>query len=152
VRAWGTIDGRGDRGLRVSPVGMVLVLVATASLVTGCSKRVAPPAGDDPTPVDAESRVLVHLVAPGESLALIADNYYGDPTQSERIAADNGLENPTRLAAGSTLLLHFDSDSWTEARRRAAALEPYNRGVEALEREDLETAEAQFRLALRTAP
>ena len=48
-----------------------------------------------------------------------------------RIAAENGLEDPARLAAGSTLLLRFDADTWAEARRRAAALEPYNRGVEA---------------------
>jgi len=37
-------------------------------------------------------------------------------------------------------------------RRRAAALEPYNRGVSALAGGDLAEAERQFRLALRTVP
>jgi Flp pilus assembly protein TadD len=131
-----------------------VLLAAPATLLPmgGCAKRVAPPAGEPSPPEETEARVLVHQVAPGESLALIADNYYGDPAAADRIARDNGIADPSRLAAGSTLLLRFDDASWSEARRRAAALEPYNRGVEALEQEDLERAEEQFRLALRTAP
>jgi Flp pilus assembly protein TadD len=131
--------------------GACLGLVA-ALLLTGCAKRMAPPPEAARAPETTGPRMLVHEVAPGETLALIADNYYGDPDAAARIARDNGIEDPARLATGSTLLLRFDRGSWAEARRRSAALEPYNRGVEAFERDDLETAENQFRLALRTAP
>jgi tetratricopeptide (TPR) repeat protein len=130
------------------------VLLATIGvlLVNGCAKRLAP-AADEPPPPPAEGpHVIEHRVATGETLALIADNYYGDPTRAEQIARDNGLTDSRHVAAGSTLMLRFDADGWSAAQRRAAALEFYNRGVEALAGEDLAAAESQFAQALRIAP
>jgi tetratricopeptide (TPR) repeat protein len=49
------------------------------------------------------------------------------------------------------LRLRFAPDEWEEARRRAAALESYNRGVQYMRQERLGEAEQQFRLALDTA-
>jgi tetratricopeptide (TPR) repeat protein len=94
----------------------------------------------------------VHQVSPGESLATIADNYYGDPAQQEQIARDNGVASVEDLDTGSALVLRFDEREWQVAQKRAAAMKPYNRGVDFLEREQLDEAEREFRLALEIAP
>ncbi len=117
----------------------------------GCSRRVVR-TETAPGAVPASARLIEHTVAPGETLALIADNYYGDPARAAQVAADNGLPDPDSLSVGSVLRLRFTADEWTEARRRAAALEPYNRGVELMAAGRLAEAEEQFRLALSTAP
>jgi tetratricopeptide (TPR) repeat protein len=91
-------------------------------------------------------------VRPGEDLERLADLYYGDPGQAAAIAAANELTRPADLVPGSVLHLFFGPEEFARARRRAAALGPYNRGVVALDAGDLAEAERQFRLALRTAP
>lgn len=119
-------------------------------LAGGCAKRVVelPPGRIPP-----ESQPMIeHRVARGETLAQIADNYYGDPEQATRIAGRNGLENADQLLPGSILRLEFAENEWESARRRASALEPYNRGVDLMAQERLAEAERQFRLALDTAP
>ncbi|MFO7654640.1 MAG: tetratricopeptide repeat protein [Candidatus Krumholzibacteriia bacterium] len=144
-------------GLRARAAACARLGVAAgvlALVLAGCARRVDTPSGRPPVgePSGAEARVLVHTVAPGETLAVIADNYFGDPARAADIARQNGLDDPDRLAAGSTLMLRFDRDEWRQAQQRSQALEPYNRGVEALEQEQLAAAESQFRLALRAAP
>jgi tetratricopeptide (TPR) repeat protein len=129
-----------------------LIVALVGSLLGGCAKRIEVPEPERSEPTGGEAQVVIHRVAAGETLAIIADNYYGDPGRAAAIARANELEDPNRLAVGSTLLLRFTPEEWRDARHRAAALESYNRGVEALDRDDLETAESQFRLALRTAP
>ncbi|MBD3221271.1 tetratricopeptide repeat protein [bacterium] len=101
-----------------------------------------------PPPVE----VLQHPVQAGETLARIADLYYGDPGRAGELAAVNGVGVNARLAPGSVLRIPLERDEVAEVRRRQAALAPYNRGVAAMEQGDFEAAERQFRLALRTAP
>ncbi|MFH1841757.1 MAG: tetratricopeptide repeat protein [bacterium] len=125
-------------------VGLLLILTFTA-----CSKKVVTTA---PGRIQVEPRTIVHEVAPGETLALIADNYFGDPSRSHRIASDNGVSDPEQLLSGSILLLRFTEEEWQVAQRRAAAMKPYNRGVEFLEQERLEDAEREFGLALELVP
>jgi tetratricopeptide (TPR) repeat protein len=50
-----------------------------------------------------ELRVAVHTVRPGETLASIAEQYYGDRTRGEAIGAANGLPAGARVAAGDRL-------------------------------------------------
>ena len=57
----------------------VLAACAVLALAGGCAKKVAPPAGEPALEVSDGKRVLEHTVGRGETLALIADNYYGDP-------------------------------------------------------------------------
>lgn len=120
-------------------------------LVTGCAKQVRPPVSG-PTVPPADQRVIEHTVGSGESLARIADNYYGDPEQYRTIAQDNGITDPDRLVPGSVLRLQFTAEQWAGAQQRAAALKPYNKGVDLLANERLGEAEKQFKLALATAP
>ncbi|MCP4574441.1 MAG: tetratricopeptide repeat protein [bacterium] len=127
-----------------------LVLVGLL-LGGGCAKKVVEGTATDPAPAAGEDRIIEHQVVTGETLALIADNYYGDPAQAVRVARDNDLPDPDLVQPGSVLRLHFGENEWEQARRRAAALEAYNRGVRLMGQERLAEAEQQFRLALDTA-
>lgn len=130
----------------------VIVLSIALVLAAGCAKKVAPPNGDGPLATDPDQRVLEHTVGRGETLALIADNYYGDPERRADIARANGLADPDRIVPGSVLRLEFTEDEWEGARRRAQALGPYNEGVELMGQERLGEAENKFRAALEAAP
>lgn len=123
---------------------------AAALLTGGCAKKVVE--GPAPVPTEASGRVIEHEVVTGETLALIADNYYGDPFRAGQVARDNGLADPDLVQPGSVLRLRFDRDEWQAARRRAAALESYNRGVDHMRRQRLAEAERHFREAVDTAP
>ncbi len=142
-----TDSRRGLDSRRLLAVAAATVLLGLA----GCSKQVPAPGPRTGAPPAGE-QVIAHTVRTGEDLQRIADLYYGDPDRADRIAADNGLQRPVDLLAGSVLQLTFAADEYATARRRAAALGPYNRGVAALDGGDLAEAERQFRLALRTAP
>lgn len=133
---------------RTLPRLILAVLVLTAA---GCAKKVAPPQ-EGPLPPADDARVLEHTVGRGETLAVIADNYYGDPDRRTDIARDNGLADPDRIVPGSLLRLRFSEDEWESARRRAQALEAYNRGVEMMGKERLGEAEKHFRSALVAEP
>lgn len=127
-------------------------LLAAAVGLTACSSQPPPRTGADTDVTEADDRALEHTVREGESLGRIADLYYGDPSRAAAIAEGNGIDDPSRLAPGSVLELRFADEELEFARRRASALEPYNLGVSALARGDLEEAERLFRLALRTVP
>jgi tetratricopeptide (TPR) repeat protein len=129
-----------------------LLCAAVLLLASGCAKRTVVGPVASPAPAVTGPQSLAHTVREGETLSRIADLYYGDPARAEAIAAANGVTSETRLGAGSVLLLHFLPQEYDLARRRAAALEPYNRGVTALAAGDLTEAERQFRLALHTVP
>lgn len=120
-------------------------------LAAGCAKRTVPGVHDYEK-VPAEQRIIEHVVGPGESLARIADNYYGDPDRYRDIARQNGIADPGRIVAGSVLRLSFSAAEWGGARQRASALESYNKGVDLLANERVGEAEKQFELALATAP
>ncbi len=137
----------------MTPIRALVVVITAATVAVGLGACSKPPSTQTAPPETAPSgHVLAHTVHEGESLSRIADLYYGDPTRADGIARDNGLSDPSRLAAGSVLELRFADDEYEFARRRAAALEPYNLGVAAMARGNLDEAERQFRLALRTVP
>lgn len=136
--------------MRTRRASALMLIGLGLAAVAGCSHKVA---HDGPSAAsDEATRVIEHKVSAGETLALIADNYYGDPARATQLAADNGITDPTRLAAGAVLRLRFSDDEWAAARQRAAALVPYNQGVELMAAGRLAEAEDQFRLALATAP
>jgi len=129
-----------------------VVLLLAFVVMTGCAKKVGTPVGTEEPVPPREGHYLEHTVAEGETLGQVADNYYGDPGASDRIAKDNGIADPARIIPGSVLRLDFSDGEWESARKRSAALVPYNKGVDLLADERLAEAEKQFRLALETAP
>lgn len=139
--------------------GAALVLAASCAsmLLAGCAKRPAPvdeaaaTRPDSPAPA-TDATIITHTVGSGETLSRIADNYYGDPGRAGTIARYNGLAGGHDPVPGSTLQLPFEPEEWTGAQRRAAALAPYNRGVQALAQDRVGEAERLFRLALETEP
>lgn len=129
---------------------LTTILCLLAIISGGCGgKNVAPPATENPA---TEFETIEHTVGAGETLDRIADNYYGDPGRAADIARDNGITPDGRLAAGSVLALRFRLDEFESARRRATALEPYNRGVDLMQQDRLAEAARQFEVALDTAP
>lgn len=129
-------------------------MLAAGALVMLASCGGPPPTRTVTVPAEdpAEVHEVEHPVREGETLAAIADLYYGDPARAVDIAAVNGVDATARLAPGSVLKLRFASSELAAARLRRAAMGPYNRGVAALEQGDLDEAERQFRLARRTDP
>jgi len=130
---------------------MVLAVAGLLGLMAGCTKQVGPGVSEGDF-VPADQRVIEHVVGPGEALSRIADNYYGDPQRYRDIATENGISDPGRIVPGSVLRLSFSADEWGAARKRAAAMAPYNKGVDLLNNERVGEAEKQFKLALETAP
>jgi tetratricopeptide (TPR) repeat protein len=131
---------------------LVVVLLLAAVMLIGCSKKVSTPVETEVPVPPTDGHYLDHTVAEGETLGQVADNYYGDPRLADRIAKDNGISDPARIISGSVLRLKFSDDEWESARKRSAALVPYNKGVDLLGEERLAEAEKQFSLALETAP
>ena len=131
--------------------GGALLMIGILFLWGGCAKQVRSPASG-PAIVPVDQMVIEHVVGPGESLARIADNYYGDPDLFQVIARDNGISDPGRIVSGSVLRLQFSPEQWDGAQQRAAALRSYNKGVDFLAKERVGDAERQFQLALETAP
>jgi nucleoid-associated protein YgaU len=58
----------------------------------------------NPTSGSADAR-RVHRTVAGDTLASVAYAEYGDPTQWRALAAYNGIDDPLRVQAGTTLLL-----------------------------------------------
>jgi nucleoid-associated protein YgaU len=58
----------------------------------------------NPTSGSADVR-RVHRTVAGDTLASVAYTEYGDPTQWRALAAYNGIDDPLRVPAGTTLLL-----------------------------------------------
>jgi TolA-binding protein len=129
-----------------------LVLGVCLLLGGGCAKKTIKDDDWVRVPDSGDPKTITHEVAVGETLTLIADNYYGDPELASKIARENGVTDPARLEAGSVLQLEFTEEEWMIAQKRAAAMNPYNRGVDLMAHGDLQAAEREFRLALEMAP
>ncbi|GAA4487920.1 LysM peptidoglycan-binding domain-containing protein [Rhodococcus olei] len=65
----------------------------------------APEPAPAPEPVPAPPAPRTHTVASGESLWVIAEQYYGDGTQYQRIADANGVANPDLINPGQVLTI-----------------------------------------------
>lgn len=150
-------------GLLAASLLAAALLAAVLLAAGGCARRppVATAPADvtlstlEPEPAARAGRVahrLTHVVAPGETLAKIAETYYGDPARHRDLARDNQLGETGRLAAGANLEVRFSEDEWRRYQQRAAALAPYNRGVDLLAAGQLEEAESALRSALDLAP
>ena len=147
---------RTSNARRTAVAAVLICVTAVLAALGGCAggPRTSGTAPVPRTPPEAGpgdgTTVITHAVRTGETLAGIADNYYGDPGRAAAIAARNGLKGEP--ASGSALHLVFAPAEWESAQRRAAALEPYNRGVQALAQDRLGEAERLFRQSAQAAP
>ena len=126
---------------------LALVLVLTLA-AAGCGKK-AP--STDYEDVEGDTWVD-YTVAPSQSWASIAEDFFGDSGNAARIAADNGAELSEPPDPGQTLRIRIRHDELDQVRRLARAREPYNAGVAALAAGRYEEAREDFLEALRLAP
>ncbi len=56
-------------------------------------------------PASAQEQAYVHIVRAGESLASIAQSYYGNPRRDAVLIAENGLPEPVELIEGMRLVI-----------------------------------------------
>lgn len=85
---------------RFTPSGIPVRGTATVALEEVSGERPM----QNPTSGGLAAR-LVHTVVTGDTLASIAYREYGDPTMWRHIAERNGIDDPMRLRAGTSLLV-----------------------------------------------
>jgi len=114
----------------------VLVLVA-------CAPRIRRPV--------AGEKVVVHTVAPGESIEDIATDYYGEPGRAREIARFNGIHSD-EAPPGSVLRIPLTPDEMAALSRREQARVPYNEGLALISRGSWLDATRRFRRATQMDP
>ena len=98
------------------------------------------------------SEIVTHEVSKGETLASIADDYYGDRAAAAHLARVNGIGKDGVVAPGALIDVPVSRDDAARYERRTAAKLHYNRGTLLADRGELEKAEQEFAEALRIDP
>jgi tetratricopeptide (TPR) repeat protein len=122
-------------------VGLLTVVLLVS--LHGCAQKAR-------KPVEGE-KVLTHVVSNGETLEVIADDYYGDPDRAEEIRDFNLLESD-EPAAGTTLRVYMAPDDMEFLARRKRARIPYNAGLDLAARGSYLDAINHFRDAVDLDP
>jgi tetratricopeptide (TPR) repeat protein len=112
-------------------------------VVWGCGQRTR-------KPVEGE-KVLTHVVAGGESLETIADDYYGDPERAQEIREFNLLEADD-LSEGEVVRVYMTPDDMEALGRRKRARVPYNAGLDMARKGAYLDAVAEFIRAVELDP
>jgi tetratricopeptide (TPR) repeat protein len=119
-----------------------LWVLAALALMWGCAKEVREPEGE----------VYLHKVSSGETLADIADEYYGNPERASFIGEFNGLPADTELAPGTVLRVPMSLDEMDRMNLREQADAPYNEGLALAEKASYIDAMDKFREAIALDP
>ena len=130
------------RILIAAPFGAGVVLLAA-----GCS---LPPSTSGSG--EATVEIVSHEVSEGETIASIADDYYGDRAADQYLADKNGISPEYELDPGAVLNVPVGASDVERYKRRTEAKILYNRGTLLAGRGDLRKAEEEFRAALRVDP
>lgn len=126
----------------IVPAVLIASFAALAAL-SGCSSRTR-------KPVEGE-KVLTHVVADGETLEQIADDYYGDPDRADDIQKFN-LMRTERIKTGDVVRVYMAPDDMEALGRRKRARIPYNEGLEHVKRGLYLDATIKFRDAVELDP
>jgi len=129
----------------------IVVALCLAALAAGLA------AGCSFLPVKSGSgagttEVISHTVSPGETLASIADDYYGAPGAASYLADVNNLNDGFAFATGITLEVPVGPDDIERYRRRTEAKIIYNRGTMLAQAGDHLKAQEEFATALEVDP
>lgn len=125
--------------LRVRPRPAAAVAVAfSLAIIAGCATH--RPGPDD--------RVLRHVVAEDETLADLADDYYGNPRRAGDIRRFNDIDRGDAPAPGTELRIPMTPRDMETLERRRAARIPYNEGLELVADGDYLDASVRFREAV----
>jgi tetratricopeptide (TPR) repeat protein len=118
-------------------------LVVMMTSIWACGQRTRKPV--------AGEKVLTHVVAEGETLEMIADDYYGDPERARDIREFNLLET-NDLTPGDVVRIYMDPDDMEALVRRKRARVPYNAGLDLAQRGAYLDAISEFREAAELDP
>lgn len=125
----------------------VAALAAAVSVAAGCA---AIPSRTWNGSVASE--IVTHEVSVGETLATIADDYYGDREAAAFLARINRVDEDDGVAPGDLLEVPAGREDVARYERRTEAKLHYNRGTLLADRGDLRKAEEEFERALRIDP
>lgn len=128
---------------RGTAAAAVAVLLSVAS---GCGGPLATWSGS------MTSEIVTHEVSEGETLASIADDYYGDPAAAAHLARVNRIPKGGVVAPGAIIDVPASREDAARYERRTAAKLHYNRGTLLADRGEFERAELEFEKALRIDP
>jgi tetratricopeptide (TPR) repeat protein len=120
-----------------------LAAVVLLAVLHGCAQKAR-------KPVEGE-KVLTHVVADGETLENIADDYYGDPDRADEIREFNLLESE-ELDPGATVRVYMAPDDMEFLTRRKRARIPYNAGLDLAARGSYLDAINRFKEAVELDP
>ena len=137
-------SGSAHRRVRVT---LALALVAALLVAAGCAGLPARTGSDART-----VQIIAHEVGPGETLASIADDFYGDSDAATYIRNVNGIPWDSVPDVGALLEIPVGAEDIERYERRTEAKILYNRGTTHAEAGDLERAAEDFRAALRADP
>lgn len=107
------------RNLRT--VTNLLIAAAILLAAAGCARRAVVPTLED--------RVVMHQVVEGETLAMIAEDYYGDPARAAELGRINSL-NESELLPGTIVQVVMNPRELDQFKMRKQARLPYNQGLE----------------------
>jgi tetratricopeptide (TPR) repeat protein len=126
---------------------VAFLLAAVAVVAAGCAGTPSHTWSGSPA-----SEIVTHEVSAGESLATIADDYYGDPNAASYLARVNGVDEREGVAPGDLLDVPAAPEDIARYERRTEAKLHFNRGTLQADRGDLPKAAEEFRRALRIDP
>jgi tetratricopeptide (TPR) repeat protein len=121
--------------------GIVLAACLLAAVFVGCARQAKHPA----------ERVYLHKVESGETLAGIAEDYYGDPGRTEAIEKFNDVTDES-IAPGTVLRVPMTAKDIERLETREKARVSYNEGLELVEAGSYLDAVGRFREALSIDP
>jgi len=122
-------------------VVIAAVSFVAAGLFWGCAKQARQPA----------ERVYLHKVEFDETLADIAEDYYGDPERADVIGKFNAVDGDT-VDPGTVLRVPMKAEDIERLETREKARVSYNKGLELVENAAYLDAVEQFQDALSIDP
>lgn len=132
------------RPRRIIPIARALLAITLVAALAGCSAFQRQPREGD--------RVLLHVVQEDESLADVADDYYGNSRRARDIRRFNDLDRGEDPEPGAELRIPMTPKDMEALGRRRRARVPYAAGVDLVAERSFVDASIKFREAIELDP